>query len=70
MKAKLVKAFKFCRNVYTKQLLLSNTVSTMVLLGVGDVLTQTIEIKIKHKNTQKGSYLANYDWWRTSNKKS
>jgi hypothetical protein len=65
--SKIAKALHFCRNAYAKQLLLSNTLSTMALLGLGDFLTQTVEIRMKYKNTssQNVTYWDKYDWMRT-----
>jgi hypothetical protein len=65
--SKIAKAFHFCRNAYARQLLLSNTLSTMALLGIGDFLTQTVEIRMKNKNcaTQNRTYWDKYDWMRT-----
>lgn len=37
----------YFKNVYGKHLLLSNTVTTMALLGVGDVLSQWVDNKCK-----------------------
>lgn len=38
-----------CRNAHKKHLLVSNTLTTIGLLGVGDALTQYIEYKIAYK---------------------
>lgn len=41
--------FENAKKIYCKQLLVSNTLSTMALLGVGDILTQYVDIRLTRK---------------------
>ncbi|CAF0742345.1 unnamed protein product [Brachionus calyciflorus] len=68
--SKLTSSFNFCKQMFRTRLLLSNTVSTMVLLGVGDAITQYIEIKLTNKSNHNltldsHSFFQNYDLIRT-----
>jgi hypothetical protein len=42
----LKSAKQFCQKAYKKNMLVSNTLTTIALLGAGDTLTQYIEIKL------------------------
>ena len=53
--ARLKNAYLVCKKAYAKQLLLSNTISTMVLNGFGDVFCQFIEYKLSEKNDKSKS---------------
>jgi len=49
--ARFKNAYLVCKKAYAKQLLLSNTISTMMLNGFGDIFCQFIEYKLaKNKN--------------------
>ena len=43
---RMAKAWSSIQSAYGKKLIVSNTLSTCVLLGIGDVVTQTIEIRL------------------------
>ena len=45
--SKLVRFARFCKDIYNRQLLVSNTISTIALLAAGDIMTQYIEVKLK-----------------------
>ena len=69
--SKLSISFRYCKRIFKSNLLLSNTISTMGLLGIGDALSQYIEIrhsnKSNHNLTQDNhSVIQNYDIIRTS----
>jgi hypothetical protein len=49
MPATFSKALKYCSQLYGKNLLVSNTLSTMALLGVGDLLTQYVDIRMTRR---------------------
>lgn len=53
--ARFKNAYLVCKKAYAKQLLLSNTISTMVLNGFGDIFCQFIEYKLSEKNDKSKS---------------
>lgn len=73
----LVSTVRQCKDIFRTRLLLSNTLSTMALLGIGDAFTQYIEIKLTEKrqrpfeksfernSSQSHSFLRRFDWQRT-----
>jgi hypothetical protein len=76
--ARLKNVLRFLNRFHRNQLLLSNTLSTIGLLAVGDTLTQYIEIKLtnakiianndkKKKPPASSSFLDSYNPTRTGN---
>ncbi|RNA35084.1 mpv17 2 [Brachionus plicatilis] len=68
--SKISHSFQYCKRMFKTHLLLSNTASTMCLLGIGDSLSQHIEIRLtnkwNHNLTQDShSVVQNYDLIRT-----
>ena len=75
-------AYMRARAIYAKRLFLSNTISTMLLNGVGDIMCQMVERKleqIEHKKiryahvddmkdkTKPPTFWDKYDWQRSGN---
>lgn len=49
-------AANFLKKAYNKNLLVSNTLTTMTLLAAGDVMTQYIEIRLADPNPSKFNF--------------
>lgn len=58
-KFSLQNVVKTAKSAYNKNLLFSNTVSTMALLGTGDVIAQFIEFKLKQNAASKSMNVVN-----------
>lgn len=57
--SKVKSIFVYLNNFHKNRLLVSNTISTMGLLALGDILTQYIEIKINNRTKRSDGDLKN-----------